>query len=270
MTTVDSDRVPTIVFVSQLGSGGAAWQPVLDRLDAGAEVFTYDRPGTGDAPPRPEPNPPLPYSAMAAELEALLDDRGPGAVVLVGHSIGSLITRMFADRNPDRIAGIVHLDGSIPRVNTWPALDSPPGPDGDVPRATSFDVLAGEIEVVESVVPPVPAAVIARTPGWWSEGAPPPGVDPLWTAYQRQLAHQHRTPLIVADDAGHQLPGEAPRLVAHVIDAVVRGHRFDLRSAADAAALKEWGGHFDVRPGRAGWADGGRGRGGSPGTTPPG
>jgi hypothetical protein len=236
--------VPTVVFISQLGGDGASWQPVIDRLTCGAATFTYDRPGTGNAPPRPAPNPPLPYSAMAAELEALLPAEESG-LVLVGHSIGSLIARVFADRNPRRIAGMVHLDGSIPRVNTWPAYDEKPDPDGDGPRATRFDLLTGEIEVVASLVPPVPAAVVVRTPGWWSSGDPPPGLDPLWTAYQRQLARHHGTPLIVASDAGHQIPEEAPRLVAHVIDAVTRGHRFDRRSATDAAGLAEVGGRFD-------------------------
>lgn len=232
----------TVVFVAPLGTGGDSWKPVVDRLRSGAPTFTYDRPGTGDAPPRPEPNPPLPYSHMAAELEDLLADRAAEKLVLVGHSVGSLIVRMFADRNPGRVAGIVHLDGSIPRLNTWPALDEPPDPDGDEPGATEFDLLAGEIEVVESLVPPVPAAVVARTPGWWDPGEPPPGVDELWTAYQRQLAHQHGTPLIVALDSGHQIPREAPGLAAFVIDAVTRGHRF---SAADEAALRAVGGRFD-------------------------
>jgi pimeloyl-ACP methyl ester carboxylesterase len=241
MTTPQSDH-PTVVFISQLGTDGASWQPVIDKLTTEAPTFTYDRPGTGSAPP--DPNPPLPYSAFAAELEQLLGLREvDGKLVIVGHSVGSLIARVFVHRNLDRIAGIVHVDGSIPRCSLWPAVDFPQPPDGDGPDATQFDNLTGEIEVVEALEPHVPAAVVTRSLGRWEPPWPNETCDPLWTAYQRQLARLHRCPLVVAKNAGHQIPGEAPALVAHLIDGVLGvGIQFHEGSAD---ALESAGGLLD-------------------------
>jgi hypothetical protein len=50
-----------IALIAQLGCGGDIWKPVVDQL-TGLQVITYDRPGTGNAPPRPAPNPPVPPS----------------------------------------------------------------------------------------------------------------------------------------------------------------------------------------------------------------
>lgn len=245
--TVSAGVSPPVVFVAQLGTGGASWQPVIDRLATTPTTVVYDRPGTGDAPPRPAPNPSLPYSVFADELAALLDGLGvAGPVVLVGHSFGSLIARMFADRHPHRVAGAVHVDGSIPRGVLWPPMDWPPDPDGDGPDATQIDRFRGEVEILEARVPQVPAAVVTRTPGHLYPGYPPE-TDIVWTGYQRLLARQLSGPLVVADDTGHQIPDEAPGLVAHVVDAIVAAARTGRRWVPDPEALAAVGATLDPR-----------------------
>jgi pimeloyl-ACP methyl ester carboxylesterase len=245
MMTVNVGSSPPIVFIAQLGTGGDSWKPVIDLLKLGATTVTYDRPGTGDAPGRPAPNPALPYSAFADELVALLDQADISEpVVLVGHSFGGLIARMFADRNPHRLAGMVHVDGSIPRGVLWPPVDWPPSPDGDGPAATDIDRLRGEVEILEAHVPPRPTAVVTRSPGWLYPGYPPE-VNIVWTGYQRLLARQSSAPLIVADDAGHQIPREAPALVAHVVDRVTEAARSGLSYDADVPSIAAVGGHLD-------------------------
>jgi pimeloyl-ACP methyl ester carboxylesterase len=241
--TANAESAPTVVFVSQAGGDGGSWQPVIDRLVTDPATFTYDRPGIGGCPPRPAPNPALPYSAFADELATLLSGRRDGAV-LVGHSVGSLIARMYAAANPSLVAGMVHVDGSIPRLSLWPVHPGEPLGDGDGPEATVFDWLAGEIEVVEAEGPRVATTVVTRTPGRWPAGISL-GVDPLWTAYQRQLARHCGAPLIVADDAGHQIPAEAPALVGYAIDAVVAAVRSGSPVTTDAAALAAAGGSLD-------------------------
>lgn len=235
---------PTVVFIAQLGTGGSSWQPVLDQLTTGSSTFTYDRPGTGKRPPRPAPNPALPYSAFADELTADLDSAGINEpVVLVGHSFGSLIARLFAGRHPQRVAGVVHVDGSIPRGILWPPADLPDPPDGDGPDATYIDRFRGEAETLDARLPRVPAAVITRSPSWQYRDYPQE-VGIIWSAYQRQLARQCHAPLIVANQAGHQIPREAPHLVAHVVDRVVEavraGAEVDVAGVTDLeAALAE-------------------------------
>ena len=250
MMTISNGQSPPVVFIAQLGTGGDSWQPVIGLLTCSATTCTYDRPGTGTAPPRPAPNPPLPYSAFADELAALLADHDVvEPVVVVGHSVGDLIVRVFASRYPDRVAGVVHIDGSIPRLNLWPAVMIPQSPDGDGPDATHFDILAGEIEILDGQPLRVPSAVISRTPGRWASEWLPTKSDPLWTAYQRQLARLWDAPRIIATDAGHQIPDEAPRLVAHVIDRVVQAARTKQPFSFDEVTLGDVGGVVEHQPG---------------------
>lgn len=245
---MNSQNRPPIVFVAQLGEPGSDWKPVLDQLTCASEVITYDRPGTGNRPPRPAPNPPLPYSVFADELVRELDERSVlEPVVIVGHSVGSLIARSLTSRHPNRVAGIVHVDGSIPRMRFGAGLE-PAGSaapvDGDGPGATAFDTVAGEIEIVEAVQPTIPAAVITKTPGMW-----PPGfsdlADRLWSAYQRQLARQCQGPLVVAENAGHQMQTDCPELVAYVIDRVVAAVRTAAAVRLDEVALAAVGGRAE-------------------------
>lgn len=86
--------------------------------------------------------------------------------------------------------------------------------------------------------------MVARTPGNLYPGYPP-NVDVVWTGWQRRLARQLQAPLIVADDASHQVPREVPALVAHVVDAIVKAVRADRRWRPDSAALATVGDALD-------------------------
>ena len=92
--------------------GAWTWQFVLERLRAaGYQAEAHSFPGVGE---------------RAAELSAALDNdvfladtlqrierENLRDIVLVGHSFGSLIAQMVADRMPERIAHLVIIDGGI-------------------------------------------------------------------------------------------------------------------------------------------------------------
>ncbi|GIF05658.1 hypothetical protein Asi03nite_31960 [Actinoplanes siamensis] len=234
------------MFIAALGEPGRTWQPVLDILEDLTTV-TYDRPGIGRTPHRPAPNPPLPYSAFADELAAELDARGvTGAAVVAAHSIGSLIARVYADRHPHRVAGLVHVDGSIPQFHVVPGLESAQdGADGD-PDATEIDVVSGEVEVLYAATPTVPTLVLTRTPGRWDGANPAPsGAEELWLASQRILARETGSPLIVAEHSGHRIPTEQPDLVAYAIRAVHTAATTGRPVRLAAEALAAVGAHLD-------------------------
>jgi pimeloyl-ACP methyl ester carboxylesterase len=231
------------VFIAALGEPGRHWQPVLDQL-GDLPTVTYDRPGTGDTPPRPAPNPPLPYSALADELAALLDERGiTGPAVLVAHSLGSLIARVYADRHPDRVAGLVHVDGSLPQLRVFAGAENPV--DGDEEGATELDLIPGQVEVITATPAAVPTLVLTRTPHHPSTAGLPRGVEELWLASQRILARDAGAQLIVADHAGHRIPQEAPDLVAYAIRTVYTAVLTDTPAHVEAEPLSKAGGHLD-------------------------
>jgi pimeloyl-ACP methyl ester carboxylesterase len=96
---------PLMLFLHGVGSSGATWDPVLDRL-AGTDVhaIALDLPGHGgSAKSRGD------YSlgAMACTVRDFLDHRGEAAAVLVGHSLGGGIAMQFAYQFPERCSGLI-------------------------------------------------------------------------------------------------------------------------------------------------------------------
>lgn len=118
---------PTVMLVSGLRSSAQEWHtseskatppapPVFDSLAQTNRVCAYDRPGTvvGDSRGRSDPAP-QPTSAVpaAADLHALLTAASElGPFLMVGHSIGATIVRVYATTYPDDTAGMVLVDAS--------------------------------------------------------------------------------------------------------------------------------------------------------------
>ena len=77
-------------------------------------VCAYDRPGTpvGEKPSRSDPAPqPANAGGAVADLHALLTDAAEaGPYVLVGHSYGGLIVRLYASTYPEDLSGLVLVD----------------------------------------------------------------------------------------------------------------------------------------------------------------
>jgi pimeloyl-ACP methyl ester carboxylesterase len=240
-------RNPPVVLVSSLGDPAAYWKNVISQLSRGSRVISYDRPGIGASPPRAAPNPPLSYGRFAAELAALLDHLGVAApAVLVGHSVGSLIIRVFAGAYPGRVAGMVHVDGSLPGLFVRPGAEA--AVDGVGARATQVDVARGEAEVNRALLPLVPSIVVARTPGNWYGAPPDAQIDAIWQQAQADLAEQSASPLIIAKKSGHRMPDDAPGLVAFAIDQVVSAVRDHSESVAlDPGQVSEAGGDLSAR-----------------------
>ena len=109
---------PTVILESGAFGSAADWDLLLDDLAKGGRVCAYDRAGIGRSPPRTGgPG----VAAIALELKDLLDQLGENRpVILVGHSNGALYIETFAAMWPDRVAGLVYVNG----VNS-DALDHP-------------------------------------------------------------------------------------------------------------------------------------------------
>ena len=101
---------PTVVLEAGAMAPGLVWEPVQDAIARFARVVSYDRAGLGwsERSPRARTAP-----EMADELAGLLAAAAvPAPYVLVGHSVGGTIVRVFAHRHRDLVAGMVLLDAS--------------------------------------------------------------------------------------------------------------------------------------------------------------
>ncbi len=111
---------PTVILEAGAFGTSADWDFVLDDLAAGGRACAFDRAGLGRSPPRPGDKDVL---TKAGELNGLLDQLGEtGPVILVGHSNGALYARAFASIWPERVAGLVYVNGVGPETGDDPAL----------------------------------------------------------------------------------------------------------------------------------------------------
>jgi lipase len=81
---------------------------------------------------------PAPYGLEqhADDLAASLDALGVARVFVVGHSMGAFVSVRFAERHPDRVAGLALIDGGIPV----------PNPDGVAPEELPAVLLGPALE----------------------------------------------------------------------------------------------------------------------------
>ena len=109
----DAGRRPVVVFESGAGTGLNAWSAVLEDVSAFATVVAYDRAGIGAS--EDDGQPPTPRH-VARKLRALLESTAvKPPYVLVGHSWGGLLIRVFAAVYPADVAGLVYVDSTDPR-----------------------------------------------------------------------------------------------------------------------------------------------------------
>ena len=109
----------TVVFDAALGGSSISWTYVQPAVAEFARACTYDRGGFGWSDRAPLPRT---ASRLADELHTLLVRSGESPpFVLVGHSFGGLVARVFAGRYRDVTAGLVLVDPAAPEDWAHPA-----------------------------------------------------------------------------------------------------------------------------------------------------
>jgi pimeloyl-ACP methyl ester carboxylesterase len=99
---------PVVVFESGISASSINWILTQPQVAAFATTCCYDRAGLGWSDLAEGP-----YDAeqIVEDLAALLDGLIlPGPYVLVGHSYGGLLVRLFAERYPAKVAALVLID----------------------------------------------------------------------------------------------------------------------------------------------------------------
>lgn len=104
---------PTVILeAGQDVRGSLSWYPVQAELSATTRVCSYDRAGILWSEPGPSPRT---SASVARELALLLETaRESGPFVLVGHSMGGIHIRNFADLDRSAVVGLVFVDSSHP------------------------------------------------------------------------------------------------------------------------------------------------------------
>lgn len=99
---------PTVVMESGEGGTSLDWSFVQTEIGKITTVYTYDRAGFGWSDPSLDPRT---CDEIVDDLYVLLENSGAkGPYILVGHSFGGLIVRLFASKYPNEVVGIVLVD----------------------------------------------------------------------------------------------------------------------------------------------------------------
>jgi pimeloyl-ACP methyl ester carboxylesterase len=119
---------PTVVIV---GAGFSFnWGLVQPEVARFTQVCSYDHSGIGWSESGPKDS----CLLRVTEVHTALKNAGiKGPYVLVGHSLGGLVARVYAGQYPGEVAGMVFVDHA---VQFAPMLGPPPPGDAKVPPAS--------------------------------------------------------------------------------------------------------------------------------------
>ena len=101
---------PPLVFVHGFGCAHEDWQPQVEAFGARHMVISCDLRGHGASPGEPAS---CNIETYGADVAALLRALNLSGAVLVGHSMGTRVVLQACLDAPDRVAGLVLVDGSF-------------------------------------------------------------------------------------------------------------------------------------------------------------
>jgi pimeloyl-ACP methyl ester carboxylesterase len=247
---------PTVILESGYHNSSDPWNQseaaapavgpaVLPALAGTHRVCAYDRPGTlrySDPPTLSDRSSPaaMPRTAqdVVGDLHALLAAAHlPGPYVLVGHSLGGLFARLYAQSYPDQVRAVVFVDAfgvEIPSLlgSDWPAyrqaLDEPLPQFADAPSFEEIDIENSVAQVAAAPpFPPIPTVVLTRTEPF----VIPPTVPSEQGAKLEQAWREAAADLVA-------LRPQTPHIVATGSDHFIQIHQPDLVVAAVALATQ--------------------------------
>ena len=260
---------PTVVLISGTRGAHDDWTHLVDptnpvgvkeaseltvfpRVGRITRVCVYDRPGTArlDNTPTDSTRVRQPTTAQqgVADLHALLTAaKEPGPYVLVGHSWGGLIARLFASTYPDEVSGLVLVDPASEFLKT----SLTPEQWTTYIEATKKLIESNGLEAPDHArtlsllhsPPRVPAmpVVVLTSDRRFDFGAGGAETWPAWRTAQDRLAKLLNAKHISDTNSGHIIQMEQPGLVFDSIRQVVDATH-DSGKIGDSARLVDIGG----------------------------
>jgi pimeloyl-ACP methyl ester carboxylesterase len=255
---------PTVILEAGFRSRADYWTDDLIQPDtprtmvfAGVASLTrvcaYDRPGTTTVPdgtllPSRSDAVAMPRTALDSvhDLHALLQAAMvPGPYVLVGHSYGGMLARLYASTYPNQVVGMVLVDAFSEGLKEqmtseqWTAYEELFQP---VPEAlagyedlefTDLDLSVSQVREATTTSPlrPLPLVVLSRgqvmaMPADLPGGLTGEGLELAWTLEQERLAallpdSRH----VIAEESEHYIQLQQPELVIAAMREVVAAVR---------------------------------------------
>jgi pimeloyl-ACP methyl ester carboxylesterase len=220
------EGAPTVILEGGFAADIAAWSRVQGEIANFAQVVSYDRAGLGQSDPGPKPRS---AEQIALELHTALQNAGiKPPYVLVGHSLGGYFVRVFGDKYPREVVGMVLIDPSQETFDDWLKAHPAPevkdaetqiakAPQGVRDEDASLDSSAEQARMTR-VPPGIPVTLLTAR----QHEAMSSEERDMWTAKQKEWIE--KIPggrFIVADSSGHLIQLHQPQLVIDAIRQVV-------------------------------------------------
>jgi pimeloyl-ACP methyl ester carboxylesterase len=250
---------PTVVFVSGRIAPGYVWTPTARGVSAFTRACWYDRADLGWSDSGPDPA----WGDQAARdlHQLLLETPIARPIVLVGHSFGGYVIRLYHQAYPGDVSGMVFVDTALEDAGTirgMPHRDRPnlpramiralsmafgrfgmmrvlatdPGPPPKDWTAEEWDILARlrrqrNLALADAQVGPESATADQVRAAGGLDDMPlivlTQGKGPGgWADLQRQLAQRSRRGRqVLVPDSGHGIPVEAPGAIVTAVREIV-------------------------------------------------
>ena len=229
-------RGPTVVLEAGASSPSSDWDKVAPEVSRFARVCRYDRANNGKSEAAPKPRT---GARIVEDLRTLLRLRGePAPYVLVGHSLGGILSVIYAATYPREVAGLVLVDSSHEeQIKRFEALMTPEQREQSRARLASLPEGVNSVTLREQVGAlrwraDIPLVVLAHgtvnkdmiPPGWSQEQLD--ARERVWREMQQDYSRRSpRGELIVAERSGHYIQNDQPELVIDAVRRVVESVR---------------------------------------------
>jgi pimeloyl-ACP methyl ester carboxylesterase len=221
---------PTVIMDAGGGSNSGSWRAVQPSIAQHTKVCSYDRAGLGKSDDRLNTN--TDGTFVADELHKLLVGAGlQPPFVFVGHSLGAIYVRLYAEQYPGETAGFVLVDPTT--ENQFARFDAGwqiPTFGSEGGSAVDFGPVVDELHNSRDygAMP-----VVVLDAGQIT--------DPTWLDLRREVAARSTNSLLVeVDGAGHSIQKQAPDVVIRSIDLVLDAVHLNAALPACESAFAGW------------------------------
>lgn len=208
---------PSIIFESGHDDTHEAWELIQPEISSISSTLTYDRANIGLSDKSPDKRTSL---NKAYELRKLLKEANvKEPYIIVTHSMGSWVARMFAKEFGDELAGLIFIDPTHEYTNEYTVNSMPPDfldlyKEAICKEGTYEDLLesAEQIEKARYALKNIPLTVISATDHQMG-----PEFEEKWILWQKDIASLSSKSNHIIINSGHNIHKENPDVIIKAI-----------------------------------------------------